>query len=58
MSNKPKYIVTLEAMPDPLDRDPVQRLKQALKLLGRACGFRCTWIAEADAGLQDKESKP
>jgi len=46
MNERPRYIITLEPMPDLLGRDPVHRLKAALKLLGRVCGFRCTRIAQ------------
>ncbi|MCC6679454.1 MAG: hypothetical protein IT445_00980 [Phycisphaeraceae bacterium] len=55
MNQRPRYILTLEPLPDPLGREPAHRLKQVLKLLGRACGFRCTWIEEKlEAVEQDK----
>ncbi len=55
--NKPRYNVTLEPLPDPLGREPIQRLKAALKLLGRACGFRCTWIEQRPEVVEQDKPK-
>lgn len=44
-----RYILTLEAAPDRLGREPAQRLQALLKYAGRACGLRCVSVAEVKA---------
>lgn len=41
-----RFRVELEAAHDRLDREPVVRLRQALKVLGRSFGLRATAVVE------------
>lgn len=41
-----RFLLVLDAMPDRLGRDPVLRLRQALKLLSRTCHLRAVRVRE------------
>ena len=49
MSNRPRYLLTLEATRTPDDLDGVRRLRGLLKRLLRSHGFRCIECRPAPA---------
>jgi hypothetical protein len=45
-SDKPRFALTLEAMPDQDGPAPALRLRRLLKFAGRVCRLRCTEVRE------------
>ena len=60
MTTRERFILTLEtSRRDPLNRPALVRIKQLLKLAGRAFNFRCVSVRQVEpANLSHKLIKP